>query len=187
MSQRSWDLRWQMFFGLMVSVRPLGLSLCSLTSTVDQGLCTLFSCSVNNSFYLSACLFNRSKIVVGVLNVVLTLSISKSVSLCLTVTKVGCLWWIHSQSAHTYHSKLQVSTNTSTSQLGWGTCVHRLQTVLHSVLSTQVMLHTATMLRQDLIDSWATVAQTQYSNNIWFAEVMTELVPEGVEVEEAQR
>jgi len=43
------------------------------------------------------------------------------------------------------------------------------------------------MLRQDLIDSWATVAQTQYSNNIWYAEVMTELVPEGVEVEEAQR
>jgi len=57
------------------------------------------------------------------------------------------------------------------------------------VLSTRVTLHTATVLRQDLIDSRATVpvAQNQCSNSIRFAEVTTELVPEDVEVEEAQR
>jgi len=65
--------------------------------------------------------------------------------------------------------------------------VAQLQTVLHSVLSTRVTLHTATVLRQDLIDSRATVAQNQCSNSIRFAEVTTELVPEDVEVEEAQR
>ena len=55
------------------------------------------------------------------------------------------------------------------------------------MLSTRVTLHTAMVLRQDLIDSRATVAQNQCSNSIRFAEVTTELVPEDVEVEKGQR
>ncbi len=144
----------------------------------------MFSCSVNNSFHLSACLFNRSKIVVGVLNVVLALSVS--VSLSLTIMKVGSNEFIHKAPTLTGQYST-VSTNTHTSHLSGDACIHRLQTALHSVLSTRVMLHTATVLRQDLIDSQATVTQNQCSNGIRFAEVTMELVSEDVELEETQR
>jgi len=80
-----------------------------------------------------------------------------------------------------------VSTDTHTSHLSGDACIHRFQTALHSVLSTRVMLHTATVLRQDLIDSQATVTQNQCSNSIRFAEVTMELVSEDVELEETQR
>jgi hypothetical protein len=59
-------------------------------------------------------------------------------------------------------------------------CIHRLQTVLHSILSTRVVLHTATVLKQEIVDSRATgiLAQNQRSTGMRFAEVTIERVPE---------
>jgi len=52
---------------------------------------------------------------------------------------------------------LNVGLMLSTSRPHLSLKVGQLQTVLHSVLSTRVVLHTATVLRQDIIDSRATV------------------------------
>lgn len=59
--------------------------------------------------------------------------------------------------------------------------------VLHSILSTRIVLHTATVLRQDIVDSRATVAQHQRLTRIGFAENIVELVPEDVELQETRR
>lgn len=67
------------------------------------------------------------------------------------------------------------------------TCVLRLQMVLHSILSTRIVIHTATVLRQDIVDSRATVAQHQRSTRMMFAENIIELVPEGEEFQETRR
>lgn len=56
------------------------------------------------------------------------------------------------------------------------------------MLSTRVVLHTATVLRKDIVESEATVAQDRGSNSMRFAEVtMIERVPEDVEDQEARR
>ena len=52
--------------------------------------------------------------------------------------------------------------------------------VLHSILSTRVVLHTATVLRQDIVDSRATVARNRRLSEMRFAEITIELVPEDV-------
>jgi len=75
----------------------------------------------------------------------------------------------------------------STSHIGSDTYVHRLQTVLHSMLSTRVVLHTATVLRKDIVESEATVAQNRGSNSMRFAEGTIEHVPEDVEDQETRR
>jgi len=62
-----------------------------------------------------------------------------------------------------------------------------LQTVLHSILSTRVVLHTATVLRQDIVDSRATFVRNWWSSSIRFAEATMEVVPEDVELQETQR
>jgi hypothetical protein len=59
--------------------------------------------------------------------------------------------------------------------------------VLHSILSTRVVLHTATVLRQEIIDSRATVAQNRRLSVVRFAEVTTELGPEDIEDQETPR
>jgi len=51
-----------------------------------------------------------------------------------------------------------------------------LQTALHSILSTRIVLHTTTVLRQDISDSRATVAQDRASNRMEFARDTIELV-----------
>jgi hypothetical protein len=61
-------------------------------------------------------------------------------------------------------------------------CFHRLQTVLHSVLSTRILLHTAMVLRQDVVGSHATVAQNRRPHRMRFAEVTIDTVPEEVEL-----
>ena len=66
-------------------------------------------------------------------------------------------------------------------------CFHRFQTVLHSVLSTRIVLHTAKVLRQDVVGSHATVAQNRWSQSMRFAEVTIDIVPEGVELLETRR
>jgi len=52
--------------------------------------------------------------------------------------------------------------------------------VLHSILSTRVVLHTATVLRQEIVDSRATVARNRRLSGIRFAVITTEPVPEDV-------
>ena len=64
--------------------------------------------------------------------------------------------------------------------------IHRLQTALHSILSTRIVLHTATVLRQDIVDSRATFGQNRQPGSIRFAEDTMELVPEDVELQETQ-
>jgi len=59
----------------------------------------------------------------------------------------------------------------------------QLQTVLHSVLSTRILLHTAKVLRQDVIGSHATVAQNRWSKSMRFAEVTVDPAPEEVELQ----
>jgi len=44
-----------------------------------------------------------------------------------------------------------------------------LQTVFHSILSTRIVLHTTTVLRQDIADSRAAVAQDRLSTRMEFA------------------
>jgi len=63
----------------------------------------------------------------------------------------------------------------------------QLQTVFHSILSTRVVLHTATVLRKDIVDSRATVPQNRGTNSMRLAEVTIELVPEYVEDQETLR
>lgn len=63
-------------------------------------------------------------------------------------------------------------------------CVHRLQTVLQSVLSTRVVLHTASVLRQEIVDSRATFGQNRCSTRMRFAEATIELVAGDAEIEE---
>ncbi|KAI0298981.1 hypothetical protein B0F90DRAFT_1631877, partial [Multifurca ochricompacta] len=77
----------------------------------------------------------------------------------------------------------------STPQLrGGGT---QLQTVLHSVLSTRIVLHIAATSKQDLVDSRSTLAQHRFSTRMEFADV-SEVTAEGeanvhVELEELER
>ena len=59
--------------------------------------------------------------------------------------------------------------------------------MLHSILSTRVVLHTATVLRQDIVDSRATFVWNRWPSSIRFAEATMELVPEDVELQETQR
>jgi hypothetical protein len=61
---------------------------------------------------------------------------------------------------------------------------HRLQTVLQSVLSTRIVLHTASVLRQEIVDSRATFGQNRRSTSMRFAEATIELVPEDAEIQE---
>jgi hypothetical protein len=63
-------------------------------------------------------------------------------------------------------------------------CFQRLQTVLHSVLSTRIVLHTAKVLRQDVVGSHATVTQNRWLNSMRFAEVTVDPAPEEVELQE---
>ena len=65
-------------------------------------------------------------------------------------------------------------------------CVHRLQTVLHSVLSTRVVLQTASVLRQEIVDSRATVGRSRWSTRMRFAEATIDLVPEDAEIQETR-
>ena len=58
--------------------------------------------------------------------------------------------------------------------------------MLHSILSTRVVLHTATVLRQDIVDSRAISAPNRWSNSMRFAEVTMELVPQDVELQVTQ-
>jgi hypothetical protein len=58
--------------------------------------------------------------------------------------------------------------------------------VLHSILSTRVVLHTATVLRQEIIDSRGTVARNRQLSVMRFAEIATEPVPEDVGDEETR-
>jgi len=51
-----------------------------------------------------------------------------------------------------------------------------LQTVFHSILSTRIVLHTAKVLRQDIVDSRAAVAQDQLSTRVEFARDTIEIV-----------
>jgi len=55
----------------------------------------------------------------------------------------------------------------------------QLQIVLHSILSTRVVLHTAVVLRRDIVDSQTTGVQNRWSGSMRFAEVphTVELVP----------
>ncbi|KAH9986201.1 hypothetical protein BJV74DRAFT_542418 [Russula compacta] len=76
-----------------------------------------------------------------------------------------------------------VSLIVSRPQLRAGTT--QLQMAFHSILSTRVVIHTATVLRQDIVDSRATVARHQRSTRIRFAENIIELEPEGEEFQEA--
>jgi len=56
------------------------------------------------------------------------------------------------------------------------------------MLSTRVVLHTATVLRKDIVELEATVAQNRGSNSMRFAEVtIIERVPEDVEDQETRR
>ena len=59
--------------------------------------------------------------------------------------------------------------------------------VLHSILSTRVVLHTATVLKQEIVDSRATVARNRRRSSMRFAEVTIELVPEDVGPHETRR
>jgi len=59
--------------------------------------------------------------------------------------------------------------------------------VLHSILSTRVVLHTATVLKQEIVDSRATVARNRRSSSMRFAEVTIELVSEDVGPYETRR
>jgi len=54
--------------------------------------------------------------------------------------------------------------------------IPQLQTALHSILSTRIVLHTTTVLKQDISDSRATVAQDRSSNRMEFARDTIELV-----------
>jgi len=47
----------------------------------------------------------------------------------------------------------------------------QLQIVLHSILSTRVVLHTAVVLRRDIVDSQTTGVQNRWSGSMRFAEV----------------
>jgi len=58
----------------------------------------------------------------------------------------------------------------------------QFQMVLHSILSTRVVLHTATVLRQEIVDS-----RNQRLSGMRFAEITTELVPEDVGDQETWR
>jgi len=62
----------------------------------------------------------------------------------------------------------------------------QFQTNIHSILSTRVVLHTTSVLRQDVVDSEATLSQDQRSNTMRFAEVTIDIgaVPGDVELEE---
>jgi len=63
----------------------------------------------------------------------------------------------------------------------------QFQMVLHSILSTRVVLHTATVLRQEIIDSRATVARNRRLSGIRFAKTTTEIVTEDVGDQETRR
>lgn len=93
----------------------------------------------------------------------------------------------HFGSDQAYSSDLQSERQHEVPHLSSDTYVHRLQTVLHSILSTRVVLHTATVLRKDIVESEATVAQNRGSNSMRFAEVTIELVPEDAEDQETRR
>ncbi|KAI0297956.1 hypothetical protein BC826DRAFT_137394 [Russula brevipes] len=51
-----------------------------------------------------------------------------------------------------------------------------LQAVFHSILSTRIVLHTAEVLRQDIVDSRAAVAQDRLSTRVEFARATIEIV-----------
>jgi len=65
----------------------------------------------------------------------------------------------------------------------------QLQTVLQSVLSTRIVLHTAAVLRQEIFDSQPTFGQNRRTttSGMRFAEVTSELLPEDAELEETGR
>jgi len=75
--------------------------------------------------------------------------------------------------------------NVSRPELQFG--LLQFQMVLHSILSTRVVLHTATVLRQEIVDSRATVARNRRLSGIRFAEITIELVPEDVGDQETRR
>ena len=79
---------------------------------------------------------------------------------------------------------LTVSASPEYLAVGLMHCFQRLQTVLHSVLSTRIVLHTAKVLRQDVVGSHATVTQNRWLNSIRFAEVTADPAPEEVELQE---
>ena len=79
---------------------------------------------------------------------------------------------------------LTVSTSTEYLAVGLIHCFQRLQTVLHSVLSTRIVLHTAKVLRQDVVGSHTTVTQDRWFNSMRFAEVTVDPAPEEVELQE---
>ena len=58
---------------------------------------------------------------------------------------------------------------------------------MHSIISTRVVLHTARVLRQDIADSRATVAQNQWPSSMRFAEVVLDAISEDVELQEIRR
>lgn len=99
--------------------------------------------------------------------------------------KYGCLTDDFMPKAPTITARtLTVSASPEYLAVGLMHCFQRLQTVLHSVLSTRIVLHTAKVLRQDVVGSHATVTQNRWLNSIRFAEVTADPAPEEVELQE---
>ena len=71
--------------------------------------------------------------------------------------------------------------------MGRDKCLYRFQTALHGILSTRIVLHTARVFRQEVVDSRAPVAPNRQPSSMRFAAVTIGLVPEDVEVYETQR
>ena len=124
---------------------------------------------------------NRLHIVIGILNVGLVLHVSVSAASIITIVVALLTPFSKLEGFESVHWMPRVSLHANLSELAQKTflCSLRLQTALHSILSTRIVLHTTTVLRQDITESRAAVAQDRSSDRMEVARDTTiEIVAE---------